>query len=1084
MKKYFFLALAILTLSVFDSTAQEKAKLSSSTVSAMKFRAIGPALTSGRIADFAVNPNNSLEYYVAVASGNVWKTTNGGVTYDPIFENYGSYSIGCVTMDPSNSNTIWVGTGENNNQRSVAYGDGVYVSRDAGKSFKNVGLKNSEHIGTITVHPTNSNIVYVAAYGPLWKEGGDRGVYKTTDGGTTWNRVLNIDEHTGFNEVLMDPRNPNVLYAAAHQRRRHVYTYISGGPGSGVFKSTDGGASWDTLKTGLPSGDLGRIGLAISPANPDYIYAIIEASDDKDGLYRSTDRGVSFNKQSGTSTSGNYYQEIIPDPLDADKIYLMDTYGKVSTDGGKSFSSIGNKNRHVDDHALWIDPNNTEHLLIGCDGGIYETFDNANSWHFKENLSVTQFYKVAVDNALPFYNVYGGTQDNFSLGGPSRTTSENGISNYDWFVTNGGDGFESQVDPTNPNIVYAQSQYGGLTRYDKKSGEGITIRPMEKEGEAAYRYNWDAPLLISYHNPKKLYFAANRVFMTENRGDSWKTISPDLSRQIDRNKLPVMGKVWGMDAVMKNMSTSIYGNIVAMDESHFNEGELYVGTDDGLIQTSRNGGQTWTKQETFPGIPAKTYVNMLLTSKHNKSVVYAVFNNHKEGDFKPYVLKSTDGGLSWKSIISDLPERGSVYAIAEDHKDPNLLFAGTEFGVFYSNNGGAKWIQLKAGLPTIAIRDIAIQERENDLVLASFGRGFYVLDDYSPLRSINEELLEKEAAILPIKDGLLFIPSSPLGGQGNAYQGASRFYTSNPEAGVTITYHIKESEKTLKSIRKEKEKKLKKSNEPIPYPSFEEMRAEDNEEKAFLIAQFTDSKGDVVARVNLPAIAGIHRMEWNCRYPTSSPLIPGGNKSSFARYDVGPFVVPGTYNVQLFKVDGSAPVAITDNVSFNVNSLNNSTLPATDKEAALAFADKVNEFRKAVSGTMKYFGEMENRVDHIFEALKVTPNLPGKMYSDLNGIKQEMQAIEIAMRGDKSVESRQFEMLPSVNSRMGRLVYNLYFTTSAPPADYMENYEIASKMFSEELLKIKTLDKVVSSMETILDQNGVPYTPGRLPVWK
>lgn len=487
-----------------NSTNQTKSAFEEVSLSGLKFRSIGPALTSGRISDFAVNPDNPKEYYVAVSAGGVWKTTNAGTTYTPIFDSQGSYSIGCVTIDPNNPSVVWVGTGENNNQRSVGYGDGIYKSIDGGKSWTHMGLKNSEHIGKIIVDPRNSNVVYVAAIGPLWSEGGDRGVYKTTDGGSTWNAVLTIDKHTGVNDIILDPRDPDVLYAAAYQRRRHVFTYLGGGPGSGMYKTTNGGAKWDKINTGLPSTDIGRIGLAMAPSNPEIIYAIVEANQGEGGFYRTTNRGASWSKQGSYQSSGNYYQEIVVDPNDDQTIYGMNTWIQVSRDGGKSFKVLGEVAKHVDNHCMWIDPSDSEHFIAGCDGGIYETWDGAKTWDFKANLPVTQFYKVALDNAEPFYNVYGGTQDNFSLGGPSRSISGNGISNEEWFITHGGDGFETQVDQSNSNIIYAQSQYGVLVRYDKASGEEVGIQPQPRKDENSYRWNWDAPLVISNFDNKQI----------------------------------------------------------------------------------------------------------------------------------------------------------------------------------------------------------------------------------------------------------------------------------------------------------------------------------------------------------------------------------------------------------------------------------------------------------------------------------------------------------------------------------------------------------------------------------------------------
>ncbi|MGD8322368.1 MAG: glycosyl hydrolase, partial [Gemmatimonadota bacterium] len=712
-----FLVLGLL-LPAAPAVAQDS-PLTPATFRGLNLREIGPALTSGRVVDFAVDPDDPATWYVASASGGVWKTVNDGTTFQPVFGSEGSYSIGVVTLDPNNPHVVWVGTGENNAQRAVGYGDGVYKSVDGGRTWKRMGLEDSQHIGSIVVDPRDSNVIYVAAQGPVWSAGGDRGLYKSTDGGEHWTPILQISENTGVNEVHLDPRDPDVLYASAWQRRRHVWTYIGGGPESALYKSTDAGATWTKVTTGLPSGDVGRIGLCISRSDPDYVYAIIEAAGESGGFFRSTDRGASFRRQSSYRTSGNYYSEIMCDPFDRDRVVSMDVWAQVTDDGGKTWGRFGELHKHVDNHALWFDPADPDHVINGNDGGVYESWDGAETWQFKANLPVTQFYKVALDNDAPFYGVYGGTQDNFSLGGPSRTTSQHGIVNADWEITNGGDGFESQADPTDPNIIYAQSQYGGLVRYDKKSGEIVPIQPQPAEGEAL-RWQWDAPLLVSPHSHTRLYHAANKVFRSDDRGDSWIEISPDLTRQLDRNTLPVMGRVWGPDAVAKNASTTIYGTIVTLDESPVTEGLLYVGTDDGLIQVTEDGGGAWRKIERFPGVPERTYVNMVLASRHDAGTVYAAFNNHKNGDFTPYLLESTDEGRSWTSIASDLPERGSVYAIAEDPVVPDLLFAGTEFGVYFSRDGGGHWVELQGGgFPTVGVRDLAIQGRENDLVLAT-----------------------------------------------------------------------------------------------------------------------------------------------------------------------------------------------------------------------------------------------------------------------------------------------------------------------------------------------------------------------------
>jgi photosystem II stability/assembly factor-like uncharacterized protein len=857
--KHNLLAGAVLGLFSFAGFSQ----VEPGDLSFLKFREIGPATTSGRIADMAVNPNNTSEFYIAAASGGVWKTTNHGSTFSPIFDGEGSYSIGCVTIDPNNEHTIWVGTGENNNQRSVAYGDGVYKSTNGGKSFTNVGLKNSEHIGMIKVHPSNSNVVFVAAYGPLWSVGGDRGLYKTEDGGKTWNKIFEIDQYTGVSEVHFDPRNPSTMYITTHQRMRKVYTYVGGGQGSGIYKSTDGGNSFNELKMGLPVNKMGRIGMAVSPVNPDVVYAVVEAQGKAGGFFRSTDRGESWSKMNSYKTSGNYYQELYCDPVNVDKVFFMDTYAHVTYDGGKTISSLGEKNKHVDNHCMWINPENTNHYLMGCDGGLYETYDNAKTWKYYPNLPITQFYKVVTDNSKPFYYVYGGTQDNFSLGGPSRTLKQSGIDNYDWFVTQEGDGFESAVDPENTNIVYAQAQYGWLARYDRASGQKVPIKPQPAEGEAAYRWNWDAPLLISPHHAQTLYFAANKVFKSTDRGNTWKVISPDLTQQIDRNKLRVMGSVPSVDAVMKNRSTTIYGNIVALSESPKKAGLLYVGTDDGLIQVSTNDGESWNKIEGVGDVPARTYVNDVKASMHDENVAYAVFNNHKNGDFKPYVYKSTNQGKSWTAISTGLPERGSVYSIAEDHENPNLLFVGTEFGVHVTLDGGENWMPLKGGLPTIAVRDIDIQREHNDLVLATFGRGFWVLDDYSALRSLTADVKNQEATFLPNRAGLVYFSSAKYGYRPGGFQGASFYHANNPKSGATFTFYVNEVPKTAKKMRKEKEANAVKGNADVTYPTAEQLRLEDTEKAPYFIFVITDFEGNEIKRFTQKARAGMQTAHWD-----------------------------------------------------------------------------------------------------------------------------------------------------------------------------------------------------------------------------
>lgn len=1058
------------------------ASLQASTYSAFKFRAVGPAVTSGRIADFAVHPDNKDVYYVATASGGVWKTVNHGTTFQPIFDQQGSYSIGCITLDPQQPSTVWVGTGENNNQRSVAYGDGIYKSTDGGKSWEHKALKTSEHIGDILVDPTNSDIIWVAAYGPVWSDGGERGVYKSTDGGDTWTCVKSVSDYTGCNELVMDPRNPNVLYAAFHQRQRKVFTYIGGGPESGLYKTTDGGETWTQLKGGLPGGDVGRIGLDISPVNPDVLYAVVEAPERKGGIYRTEDGGASWSKRSGYYSSGNYYQELFCDPVDIDRIYIADTYFQISDDGGKSTRNLGELNKHIDNHALWIDPDNTDHLLVGCDGGVYETWDHAGSWHFKPNLPVTQFYKVSTDNAEPFYNIHGGTQDNLSLGGPSRTTSMNGITNSDWFVTSTGDGFETQVDPTNPNIIYAQAQYGALSRYDRGTGEYYYIKPMEGEDEPALRWNWDAPLLISKHDHKRLYFGANRLFRTNDQGDSWEMISPDLSRQLDRNTLEVMGKVWSVDAIAKNRSTDIYGQLTTIAESSIDEDILWVGTDDGLIHMTTDGGQNWKKIDNIAGVPELCYVHQIIASQHDANTAYAAFNHHRFGDFKPYIFKTTDGGTSWTPIHATLPERGSVYTIVEDHVNADLLFCGTEFGAFMTPNGGDNWIQLKSGLPTIAVRDMEIQQRENDLVLGTFGRSFYVLDNYAPMRDIDEDFLAQEAGILPVKDALLYVERTDIGLRDKGHLGSSYFTTPNPEPGAVFTYYLKESILTLKDERQKREKET----EDDTYPSLDELRAEDRQEDPYLLFTIRNSDGEVVRHLKTSASKGLKRMTWDMRHDTPAPVVGRYSPPAdvlFGSAELGHLARPGEYTVVLSKyVDGEL-TSLTEPVSFRIKHLNQSSFPATDWAAYDEFVSKVADLRKAFSAANNIRREMERNLGHIQTAIRDMPAPAGGLLEQASKLRTQLQDISLKMNGDRTLARNQFETPPSIGARIGRCEYGMWDVTSEPTQVYLDAYRIAAKQFGPVLNELKLIAREMEALEQQLETNNAPYTPGRWPQW-
>lgn len=1062
--------------------------------SGLRFRSIGPAVTSGRVIAFAVDPTDRTKYYAAVASGGVWKTVNSGTTWTSVFDNEGAFSIGAVTLDPKNPATVWVGTGERNSQRSVGYGDGVYRSDDGGRSWRNMGLKTSEHIGRIAIDPRDSNIVFVAAQGPLWAPGGERGLYKTTDGGRTWKAVIPGTENTGATDVVIDPSNPDVMYAATWQRRRHFYTLINGGPESAIYKSTDGGNTWTRLRSGLPPGDLGRIGLSVSPADTNVVYATVEASGNLSGIFRSNDRGATWERTSPTIAQGMYYGQIIADPKNVDRIYIPNVVFQVSDDAGRTQRALGERLKHVDNHAIWVDPQNTDFMIVGCDGGIYDSYDKGANWNFKGNMPVAQFYDIALDTHTPFYNVYGGLQDNNSLGGPVKNRSSAGILNSDWFSTNGGDGFQSRVDPTDPNIIYAESQNGGLVRFDKRTGERVGIAPLEGKGVESQRYNWDSPILISPHSNTRLYFAGHKLFKSDNRGDDWTVISKDLSRGVDRNTLPVMGKIWGPDAIAKHQSTALWGNASAISESPKKAGLIYVGTDDGLIQVTENDGGSWRKVDKIAGIPELSYVQRVLASQHDTNTVFALFNNHQNGDFKPYLVKSTDAGKTWTSIASNLPPRGSTYAIAEDHVNPNLLFVGTEFGFFFSVDGGGKWIQLRGGLPTVAVRDIAIHKGENDLVLGTFGRSLYVLDNYAPLRQVTRAMVDQGAVLFPVKDALMYVRSnSSLAGS----QGASFYTAPNPAYGATFTYFIKESPKTLKQKRQEAERAAEKAKQPFRYPSIAELRAETEEEAPSVVFTITDADGKVVRRLNAPVGQGVQRMVWDMRYtpPSISAAAPGGpgggpggqggpppeggGGGGFGGPQ-GSLVMPGKYNVTMAMRVNAVVTPLPGTQSFNVTVEGKENLPDADAKLLGEFQRKVSSLQRLVTAANDAASGAKTRIGLLKRSANEAPvENTKKLVDQAEAFDNEIDALINELRGGR--ENTEIPP-PSIAQRIGNVAGTIRLSTVKPTASQLSNYELASSEFAPVLSRLRALIEVeLPKFEKELEAAGAPLIPGRLP---
>jgi photosystem II stability/assembly factor-like uncharacterized protein len=1066
------------------SEAQVKPSVSSSLFTGISFRSVGPAWASGRIADLAVNPGNHSEIYAAIASGNIWKSENNGTTWKPIFDKYGAYAIGCIVIDPNNHHVIWAGTGENNHQRALGWGDGVYRSDDGGASWKNMGLKESRQIGGIAIDPRNSDVVYVAAEGSVWGPGGDRGLYKTVDGGKNWEKILNISEHTGVNNVVLDPRNPDVIYATSEQRRRHVGMKISGGPESAVYKSTNGGLTFEKIMKGLPSGDIGGMGIAISPANPDVLYLIVEAQGESGGFFRTENRGASWQKMNSYHASGQYYNKIIADPVDVDRVFSLDTYTMVTVDGGKTFSRVSNDGRHVDDHAMWIDPDNTDHFYIGGDGGIYETWDNGTTFIFKSNLPVTQFYRVAVDNSYPFYYIYGGTQDNNSMGGPSASTGD-GVVNDDWFVTQGGDGFWVAIDPVDSNIVYTESQYGNASRYDRKSGQRISIKPYPGEGELTYRWNWNTPILISPSDHKRIYMAANFLFRSDDQGSNWTKISPDLTRNEDRDRFRIMDRYWPADAVARHKSTSLWGTIVSLAESKVQKDLVYTGSDDGQISVTEDGGANWRMIKSFPGVPEYTYVSDILPDKFKADVVYATFNNHKRDDFKPYVLKSNDRGRSWVSISANLPAVGPVHTIEQDHVNPDLLFLGTEFSFFISFDGGASWTEFKKGLPTIAVRDIAIQERENDLVIATFGRGFYVIDDYTPLRNYSKDIVGKPGYIFPVRDAKMFVRTS-----GFDQQGAMYYRAENPPYGATITYYVDTVPGTDRDIRKEKEKKLVEKGEYIPQPTPRELSLEEREIKPYLIFTITDEEGNVINKLYKSASKGVNRITWNFTYAGYQPVRPtekftpvsgSGGRSRWGGGGIA--VMPGKYYVSMAMYAKGEVKELAGPEPFVCQPLDIVTMPVTDPEAREKWLKEVTAFSKTAYGAISYAAELEGRVNTIMQTIHQTPEAPASLMQEAAALNEEMAEIGYLIRGI-SVGASTEETPPSpvsLSARLSAMSRSLYGNSGDISGISDQQFRILKKEFPVLLERIQKAGKAIDALNAKLDGINAPWTSGRIP---
>lgn len=1045
----------------------------------LTLRSIGPAVMGGRISDIAVHPVDKSTWYVAVGSGGLWKTTNSGTTWLPVFDQEASYSIGTVAVDPINPEVIWVGTGENVSGRHVGWGNGVYKSTDGGKSWKQMGLPSSEHIGRILINPVNNTEVLVAAEGPLWSEGGQRGVYRSTDGGLSWERTLFIDEHTGATDLEFDPSNPEVVYAATYQRRRHTWSFLAGGSGSGVYKSTDGGQSWKKLTKGLPNTDMGKIGLAVTLADPNLVYATIESDVANKGFYRSMDKGESWEHRNSYLSGGtgpHYYQEIEASPTDAELVYQMDVFFQVTRDGGKSFNYLeSGRDKHSDNHALWIDPDNGKHLLAGTDGGLYESFDEGRTWKHFPNLPIAQFYKIALDNSSPFFNIVAGAQDLGTLIGPSRTMNTEGIRNQDWSIPLGADGYDAAFDPSDPNTVYLEIQQGLLHRLDRKTLEVLNIQPQPAVGDAPERWNWDSPVLISPHDNHTLYFGSQRLWKSTNKGNAWEAISDDLTTNKGRYEMEVYDRVQSIDALYDNSAMSKFATLTAIAESPVKQGLIYTGSDDGVVHRTENDGQGWDKLR-IAELPDLSFINDIEASSHDESTVFVVGDAHKIGDYRPYVYVSTNKGQSWTSIAGDLPKNTIVWVIKQDPVEENLLFLGTEFGMYFSINKGQNWVKLDAGVPTIAFRDVELHARDHDLVGATFGRGIYVLDDYSPLRALAN--MEGTHALLPVRDAWWYVPNVPMQAKGMPSQGSDSFASENPPFGALFTYYVADLPKTSKQKRSEQEKVLDAQKKDIPLPTWEALAEEAKEEGAAVLLLVSNAAGEPIRWIKGQSRGGLHRANWDLRLPAPNPIdlsVPSF-RPPWASDPKGPLVAPGKYSVALYVLTDGRLQPHGEAQSFEVKAVHQ---PGVEYAQVAAFQLKTSQLYRKVSASGRQLSEAQNKLLHIKAALLNTAQADTALFVQHHSLSKTLFDLQAMLMGDRTRNAKDEPSAPSIMSRIGDVIYGHWETTAQPTQTQMDQIQQAERYFQGYEKVSAAFFESLETYENSLEKANAPYTPGR-----
>lgn len=1019
-------SILLLFLGSAKAKKEEQTLFTESVLERLEWRCIGPANMGGRVDDIAVVESDTHVIYIGTASGGVWKTTNNGVTWEPIFDNQSTSTIGDVTVSPSNPDIVWVGTGEPNNRNSSSWGDGVYKSSDGGKTWKNMGLRDTLHIGRIVIHPLNPDIVYVAALGHLWGSNKERGLYKTMDGGKTWKKSLYIDENTGCVDVAIDPENPNTLYASAYQRRRRGWGFNGGGPGSGLYKTTDGGDTWLRLTNGLPLGIVGRIGVDIYRSNPNIVYTILEHK--QGGVFRSEDKGMTWKKVSSTNPRPMYYSNIRIDPNNDLRIWVLGAAMFISEDGGKTFREETFRDTHSlrrihgDHHAMWINPADSNHMIVGTDGGVYFSYDRGRTWDFVNSLPIGQFYEIGFDMRKPYY-VYGGLQDNDCWGAPSATWYGLGITNEDWFKIEGDDGFYVQVDPTDHTTIYAEYQRGNLFRFDLKTGEKKSIRPEPKDEKEIYRFNWNSPILISPHDPKTIYFGGNKLFKSTDRGETWEA-SIDLTTQQDRDKLPVMGVLLDENTLSRNDGITFYGDITTISESPLKEGLLYAGTDDGNLQVSRDGGKTWKNViNKVPGVPKYTYVSRVVSSRFEEGRAYVTFDGHRNDDFKAYVFVTNDHGESWKSISNNLPQGGTVNVIREHHRNPNLLFVGTERGAYVSIDRGKRWVKMKSNLPIVPVDDIAIHPRENDLIFGTHGRSIWILDDITPLECLIDDVLASRSYLFEIRKATLFIPYDHKGTIGHRV-----FVAPNPPFGVMINYYLKEKAK----------------------------------ENVKII--INDKDGKKIRELKGLNEHGINRITWDMRYAPPPQTVEG----EFGRYfrTQAPKVLPGEYRVTLKVSD---------------QEMTKTAKVVGDPRIEISFEDRkaqhdalytIYKLYPIIHSTNITLNSIGRQIAEVEKAIKDLPDVPELLLKEQKAISEEIRDIKLELSGNPKLGWDSVRV--SVRDKLVQLGRAIEVYTSAPSQRQVQQIHKNSERLKNIVNRInRVIEENIPKLNKMMSENKI-----------